>query len=729
MSDDWNLDPYKFPDSQPTGAGRPSAPAPPPPPPPSGPPPAPPPPPPPREDPPPFRADLPTKRRRRNSGGGSMPNLRIWLIVGAVLLILIVGALAGGAGYIYSTYLRDTPDLPSRESLFAVGRAPGIQFQDRNGQMIAARGPRYGERVALTGLPAFVPQAFLAAEDRRFYKHGPIDLHAIARAAWVNWRAGRVEQGGSTLSQQLAKGLFLTPDQTLKRKLQEAQLAWKLEKALTKDEVLELYLNRIFFGANTFGVDGASRTYFGKTAAQLNLSEAALLAALPKAPSRLALNRGMDAALARSHLILARMRTEGWITADQEQSAITNQPRLSPEALRQEGDFGYVLDYATLEAVRIAGPNAPDLVVRLSIDPALQKAAADAVRAGLASEGGKAGVGQGAAIVLANDGSIRALVGGLDYDASPFNRAVQARRQPGSTFKPFVYAAALDKGVLPTDTIVDGPVKFGTWSPENYGGGYRGPVTVETALINSINTVAVKLAQTAGGPAIGALARRFGFTTIPERPDLSVALGAYEVSLLELTSGFQVFQQGGKRLAPSVIESIDSKVGANIYARPAPAPIPVYDISRASMMVRMMEKVVQLGTARRAAFGRPASGKTGTSQNWRDAWFVGFTPDYVAGVWVGNDNDKPMNRIVGGDLPAVIWKRLMVAAHKDLPVRDFDWLLAEVSAQEEPDPRNSFYGVLASEFARARVEAAQDAVAQEPAAPLRPQTEPEGLPY
>jgi penicillin-binding protein 1A len=680
---------------------------------------------PPPIEPPPFRADLPTRR----GGGGRGPNFRAWLIVAAVLLILAVGAAAGGAGYIWSKYLRDTPDLPSRESLFAVGRAPGIQFQDRNGQTIAARGPRYGERVALTGLPPYVPQAFLAAEDRRFYKHGPVDLRAIGRAAWLNWRAGHVVQGGSTLSQQLSKGLFLTPDQTLKRKLQEALLAWRLEKSLSKDEVLELYLNRIFFGANTFGVDGASRTYFGKTAAQLTLPEAALLAALPKAPSRLALNRGMEAALTRSHLILAQMRIEGWITPEQEQSAITNIPHLSPEALKQEGDFGYILDYATLEAVRIAGPNAPDLVVRLSIDPALQKAAADAVRAGLTQEGRRSGASQGAAIVIANDGSIRALVGGTDYDASPFNRAVQARRQPGSTFKPFVYAAALDKGVLPTDEIIDGPVKFGTWSPENYGGGYRGPVTVETALINSINTVAVKLAQQAGGPAIGALARRFGFTTIPERPDLSVALGAYEVSLLELTSGFQVFQQGGKRIVPSVIESIDTQAGANIYSRPAVAAIPVYDMARASMMVRMMRKVVEVGTAKRAAFGRPAAGKTGTSQNWRDAWFVGFTPDYVAGVWVGNDNDKPMNKVVGGDVPAAIWKRMMVFAHKDLPVRDFDWLLAEVTAAEEPDPRNGFYGTLAAEFARARVEAADAAQALTPAEPLRPQAEPEALPY
>ncbi len=710
MSDDWNHDRPRFPDSQPTGAGLRAAP-----------PPAPPP-----EDPPPFRADLPNRRTR---GGKRGSRLAVWLIAAAVLLVLGVGLAAGTAGYVWSTYLRDTPPLPSRETLFAVGRAPGIQFQDRNGQVIATRGPRYGERVSLAGLPVHVPRAFLAAEDRRFYQHGPIDLRGIARAAWMNWRAGRVVQGGSTLSQQLAKDLFLTPDQTLKRKLQEAVFAWRLERDMSKDEVLELYLNRVFFGANTFGVDGASRTYFGKPAANLTIAEAALLAALPKAPSRLALNRGMDAALIRSHLILANMRAEGWITPEEEQSAITNVPRLTSAALKPEGDFGYVLDYATLEAVRVAGANAPDLIVRLSIDSDLQEAAADAVRVSLAQDGRRSGASQAAAIVLANDGGIRALVGGVDYDASVFNRAVQARRQPGSTFKPFVYAAALDKGVMPTDVIVDGPVKFGTWSPENYGGGYRGPVTVETALINSINTVAVKLAQQAGGEEIGALVRRFGFTTIPARPDLSVALGAYEVTLLELTSGFQVFQQGGKRIAPSLIDSIDTQAGTNLYARPVVPPIPVYDIARASMMVRMMKKVVEVGTARRADIGRPAAGKTGTSQNWRDAWFVGFTPDYAAGVWVGNDDDRPMNRVVGGDLPAAIWRRLMAFAHKDLPARDFDWLLDEVSAAEEPDPRNGFYGTLASEFARARVEAEEDAGDVEPPEEFRRRLEPDGPPY
>ena len=710
---DWTLPPYRF-DDKPAGQEPARPPE-------SG---APPPPPPPPEPPPeePFRADL----KHAKAKAKARKALWIWI---PLLVVLVLGLAAAGAGgtYVWFKYLKDTPTLPSRESLFAVNRAPGIRFEDRNGQVIASRGPRYGQRITLAGVPNYVPLAFLAAEDRRFYKHGPIDPYGIARAAWINHRSGRTVQGASTLSQQLAKGLFLTPDRTVKRKLQEMLMAWRLEQVLTKDEVLELYLNRVFFGANTFGVDGASRTYFGKPASQLTLSEAALLASLPKAPSRLALTRDMASALARSRLVLANMRKEGWITAEQESRALDDTPRLSPLAIQDEGDYGWVLDYATSEAVRIAGANAPDLVVRLTIDPRLQHVGVETVRQAIQIGGESAGARQAALLSLSADGAVRAMVGGTDYIESPFNRAVQARRQPGSTFKPFVYAAALEKGVLPTDIRVDGPVQFGDWKPENYAGGYRGPMTVQDALVNSINTVAVKLAQEAGGPAIGDLARRFGITSLPSNPDLSVALGAYEVSLLQLTSGFQVFQQGGLRVQPYVIESIATQGGEPIFNHAAPAtPSSVYDISKASMMVKMMKKVVEVGTAKRAAFGWPAAGKTGTSQNWRDAWFVGFTADYVTGVWVGNDDDRPMNKVVGGDIPASIWRRYMLVAHEGLAVRDFPWLLPDPEPSSSPDPRNGFYETLSAEFARSASELEPAAT---PDSATTPGQAPEQLPY
>ncbi|MBX3479916.1 MAG: PBP1A family penicillin-binding protein [Caulobacter sp.] len=708
MSDDWSLEPFKFPDSTPSESDDAPEPE-------------------PQEEPvrkqkrvkepkPPRERKPPREPRPPREVVSREPfdwdGLRqriwtiitrlkwLWIVLAALFLIGTATAIGGGI-YVWNKYLKDVPDLPDRAALFAVNRAPGIRFLDRQGDLIATRGPRYGDRITLDQLPKHVPQAFLAAEDRRFYHHGALDLYGISRAMVVNWRAGHTVQGGSTITQQLAKGLFLSPEQTMKRKLQEAVMARRLYKVLSRDEILQLYLNRIYFGANTFGIDGASRSYFGKPATELTIGEAALLASLPKAPSRLALNKNMGAALQRSHLVLDRMRREGWITREQEQEALDNPPQLSPKALMTEGDLGYLLDYATTEAVKIAGENAPDLTVRLTIDSNLQKVGAETVRKVLATDGVKAKASQAALLSLGTDGAIRAMVGGVDFDAAPFNRAVQAKRQPGSTFKPFVYAAALEKGLLPKDIRVDGPVKFGDWEPENYGGKYRGPVTIEEALAKSINTVAVKVGEEVGGPAIGEISRRFGFTTIPARPDLSVALGSYEVNLLELVSAFQVFQQAGQRVQPYIIDSIVTQDGQPVYSRSQRAPTPVYDLANASMMVNMLKGVVTHGTGTRAAFGRPAAGKTGTSQNYRDAWFIGFTPDIVTGVWVGNDNDTPMERVAGGGMPTTIWRQYMVAAHKGLPVRDFDWQVPDPEPETEPDPRNGFYEGVALDFNRA----------------------------
>ena len=702
---DWNLEPYRFPDSKPTPAEPEPTPL-------DG----------PEET---FRADLPREKpkkarkapkqkapkppkppkpprppRRRGPMGPMRFGWVLWTL--GVLVVVALLAALGGAIYVQRVYLKDIPPLPAREELYAINRAPAIRFFDKTGAQIAIRGPKYGDRVSLEQLPDYVPKAFLAAEDKRFYKHGPVDPIGILRAAVANWRAGRVVQGGSTLSQQLAKSLFLTPDQTLKRKIQEAVMAMRLEKALSKDEILELYINRTFFGASTFGIDGASRTYFGKPASQLTLSEAALLASLPKAPSRMALNRNMAGALARQRLVLENMRAEGWITDQDEQAAIADTPKLSPIALANDGDMGYALDYATNEVLKLVGPNSPDLLVRLTIDPRLQATGGNVLRQVVGSAGSNGGASQGALLAMSSEGAIRAMVGGLDYNQSVFNRAVQARRQPGSSFKPFVYAAALEKGVMPTDVRVDGPVKFGDWQPENYGGGYRGAVTIETALALSINTVAVKLAQETGGRAISELARRFGLTTIPPNPDLSVALGAYEVPLIEMVSGFQVFQGGGNRVTPYIVDEIKTVAGAPVFLHQTSNPVPTYDIARASMMVKMMKRVIAPGgTGSRADFGRPAAGKTGTSQNWRDAWFIGFTPDYIAGVWVGNDDEKPMNRLTGGVVSAEIWRRFMMVAHENLPARDFDWLMPDPVPETEADPRNAFYEELSSDFAAA----------------------------
>ena len=648
----------------------------------------------------PPEADLtgsPSKGKR--SGRSLLRAVLKWSVV-AMLVLVVAGVIAAGVAWnhISKTYLQDLPQVPTRQEIYASTRAPAIKFYDMNGQFIASRGPQYGENVRLGALPDYVPKAFLAAEDRRFYQHGAVDPWAIARAARANHKAGRVVEGGSTITQQLAKGMFLSPEQNLKRKIQEAALAYKLEQMLTKDEVLELYLDRIYFGANTFGLDGASRTYFGKPATQLNLSEAALLASLPKAPSRMALHRNMDKALQRQRLVLERMRGENWISDAEMRAALAAPPKLAATALANEGDNGYLIDYAQAEVLRMVGQNSPDLNVTLTVDPRLQSAGAQVLRRIIEVDGKASGASQGAMIALDSTGAIRTMVGGVDYTKSVFNRAVQAKRQPGSSFKPFIYAAALEKGVLPTDTRVDEPVKIGGWEPKNYGGKYAGAVTVESALARSLNTVAVKLGEEVGPAAIANLAGRFGITTLPPNPNLSVSLGAYEVPLIEMTSAYQVFQQAGNRLRPYIVAQIQTTDGQVIYTHQTSSPVPAYDIHWASMMVKMMQKVVTAGTGTRANFGRPAAGKTGTSQNFRDAWFIGFTPDYVAGVWVGNDDDRPMNQVTGGQVAAAIWKDYMVTAHMNLPSREFEWLLPDPEPVYEDDPRNGFYEGLAYDF-------------------------------
>jgi penicillin-binding protein 1A len=344
-------------------------------------------------------------------------------------------------------------------------------------------------------------------------------------------------------------------------------------------------------------------------------------------------------------------------------------------------------------------------VVRLTIDPRLQGAAADIVRRVMKGEGRRARAEQAALIALDKDGAIRALVGGVDHSFSPFDRAVQARRQPGSAFKPFVFAAALDAGVRPGDIRRDAPVRLGPWSPQNFGGGYRGNVTVEEALVRSINTVSVRLAQEARPEKIGELAYRFGFERVPRRPELSVALGAYEVSLMELAGGYQVFQRGGRRFPPYLVERITTAEGRMLFERRPSSALQVYDPGHARQMVQMLQGVVDRGTGRRAAFGRPAAGKTGTSQDFRDAWFVGFTPDWVAGVWVGNDDNRPMNRVTGGDLPAEIWRRFMIEAHSKSPAHAFAptplspaEAPAEAEADDLGDQRGGFYSELSDAF-------------------------------
>jgi penicillin-binding protein 1A len=639
-----------------------------------------------------IRADLDHAQERRRRRRRAV----VFVTAGAAaLVVLLLGV------WLWRYAFADLPPTPDATGIARANRPPSVVFLDRNGTEIGRRGPNAGEVLRLADLPAYTPRAFLAAEDRRFYGHGGIDALGVARAAWVDLRERRIVEGGSTITQQIARTLFLSPEQTVRRKLQEAVLALRIEDRMGKDDILKLYLNRIYFGAGAYGIEAAARTYFGKPARSLTLSEAALLAALPKAPSRLDPTNNFAAALTRSRLVLARMRREGWISAAEEAEARRNPPVLAREPEREEA-FGYVLDRAASEVRTLAPRATQDLVVRLSIDADLQREAQAAVRETVAQNGGL-GATQAALIALGRQGAILALVGGVDHRDSPFDRSVQALRQPGSAFKPFVYAAALDAGVGPGDVRRDAPVAFGAWRPKNAGGGYAGEVTVTQALARSINTVSVKLADEAGPERVARLARSFGMGSIPPRPNLSIALGTYEVRLVDLVSAYQVFQQGGFRHAPHLIEQLALPDGRILWTRPAIAPAPVYDAARARQMVAMMQTVIDEGTGRRAGLGRPAAGKTGTTQNNRDAWFVGFTPDVTAGVWVGDDAGRSMQAVAGADAPALLWRRFMLRAHAGLPVRGFDdpppAAPAVPRAKGADDPRVAFYGDLARSFA------------------------------
>ena len=631
----------------------------------------------------PIRADLAQARQNRQQ--------RLVQIAVAVALGIGLSAVVLTV-WIWRIAFAELPAIPGKEALWSLNRPPGITFLDTSGQVMGLRGFRHGPPAPLNRLPPYLPKAFLAAEDQRFYQHHGVDLRSILRAAKADVVAHRVVQGGSTLTQQIARGIFLTPDQTLTRKLQEAALALRIDSLMSKDEILDLYLNRIYFGSGAYGVEAASHTLFNTSASEVNLSEAALLAALPKAPSRRdASSNTLHSAMRRSQWVLHRMARAGWISTAQLQDALAHPPVLAPEP-QGEVDYGYVFDVAQAEARRLAHGASPDLVVRLTIDPRLQAEAVRAVRTGVAAAGGR-GVTEGALVALGPEGEVLAMVGGLDHRESAFNRANQARRQPGSAFKPLVYAAAFETGVTPEDMVKDAPVSIDGYAPSNADRGFLGDITITQAIVRSVNTAAVRIAHQVGPDKIARLARRFGVMGLPDNPALSIALGAYEVSLLDITGAYQVFQTGGRQTTPFLVDQVSNARGDLIWRRNPVLPTPIYDDHRAGQMVSILRQVIDspAGTGRRARLDRPAAGKTGTSQNYRDAWFIGFTPDFVAGVWVGDDHDRPMRGVTGGEVPALIWRDFMLAAHKGLAPREFP-------NSPGADPRAPFYRILSREF-------------------------------
>lgn len=608
-----------------------------------------------------FRADVDAANDNR------LREKRKWILT----TVFVFAALVLMGYWQAQSYLfRGLPDLPDKSAMWELNLQPNQTLKDQNGATIGHRGPYVGRPLLIAEMPDYLPAAFLAIEDERFYEHAGIDRKAIFRAFFENTRAGRTVQGGSTLTQQLVKNMVLTPEKTYRRKFQEMWLSYEMEEELTKPEILSLYLNRIELGNRAFGVEAASNRYFGKSATDITLSEAAMLAGLPKAPSRYDPSRNYDQALERSHLVLSRMVENGLITAEQAQEA-RDTPPVIIEDVELDIDpaiIGHVFDMIAERAQELVGSGQRDLIITTTLNTDMQKTAFEALTRVVAENEKSRKVSNGAIVTLENKtGRILALVGGRDYGQSKFNRAAQAQRQPGSSFKAFVYAAALENGLTPGTVRIDQPTTIGGWTPENYTKRYRGPMTLRQALKLSINTIAAQVAAEIGPVKVAQFAERMGITS-PMRATYSLALGSSEVTLVDLTGAYMVFANEGIRKTPYLIETIKNTRGETLYTRQETTPARAYAVAYARQISTMLQDVVETGTGRGAQLpGREVAGKTGTSQDYRDAWFIGYTQQYVTGVWLGNDDNSPTNKVTGGLLPADVWVQQMREIHKDLP--------------------------------------------------------------
>ncbi len=598
-------------------------------------------------------ARVPTSRKRDRSRIG---RAIYWSAVGAIWLLIAAAAATVWIG----------AHLPAVHSLEIPKRPPSIRIVDLHGRPLAVRGDMYGTPVTLQSLPRYVPQAFIAIADRRFYSHYGSDPVGVARAAYANVLRRGVAQGGSTITQQLAKNLFLTPERTLTRKIQEVVLALWLEHKFSKTEILELYLNRVYFGAGAYGIEAAAQRYFAKPATRLSLAEAAVLAGIVRAPSRLAPSSNPQGAEQRAQLVLAAMVDLKFATGGMAKMAMVEPARAVRTA--DAGSVNYVADWIMDVLDDLVGRVEQDIVVQTSIDQSLQTAAEKALVEELERSGTKAGVGQGAIVSMSPDGAVRAMVGGRSYGESQFNRAVAAKRQPGSAFKPFVYLTAIERGLTPDTVREDKPINVKGWRPENYSREYFGQVPLRQALAYSLNTVSVRLTLEFGPPAVVRTAHRLGIASKLE-PNASLALGTSEVSVIELVSAYAAFANGGFSTSPYVVEHIRTADGKTLYLHQPANLGRIVEARYVAAMNAMMHETLATGTARRAELaGWNAAGKTGTSQDFRDAWFVGYTSHLVTGVWLGNDDGTPTRKTTGGGMPVDIWTRFMRQAHQGVAV-------------------------------------------------------------
>ena len=603
---------------------------------------------------PPSKSRTSKKKKTKSFG---LFAVAYWGSVAAIWVCLALGTLL----FYYSVTLPD----PLLAGLKNQGQA--IRVLAKDGSLIAERGLSQ-HYVRLDRLPEPVVQAVLAIEDRRFYSHFGFDPIGFVRAMVANVRAGRFVQGGSTITQQLAKNLFLNSERTFSRKFREMGLALWLETRFEKDQILELYLNRVYFGAQAYGIDQAARRYFGKRAPDLTLSEGAMLAGLLKAPSRLNPKRNFGAAKKRAELVLAAMKRADFISALTAKTAA-----LSPARLRKRHlpiNSNYIADWIAELVPEYVSDLSSDIVVETTIDPLLQRRANRAVVSHLKRVGKGRRVPQAAMVMLGPDGAVRALVGGRDYQKSQFNRAVHSLRQTGSVFKPVVYLAALEAGFKRSSLVYDRPTRFRDWQPKNYKNKYRGPIALEVALAHSSNVVAVKLLGTVGVAKTIETARRLGLKGVLKK-DLSLALGTSEQSLLQMTAAYAPFANGGRGVMPFVIKNVRTAQGKQLYKRRNVSLPQVVRADHVNEMNKMLRAVVTKGSGRQARIVSASghhdfAGKTGTTQKLRDGWFVGFSAYYVTGVWVGNDDGRAMRHVTGGGLPAAIWSEAMSHAHSGL---------------------------------------------------------------
>ncbi|MFI4936122.1 MAG: transglycosylase domain-containing protein [Caulobacterales bacterium] len=576
-----------------------------------------------------------------------------WTVVlGVWGLIFIVGFLA-----VFAT------DLPDTSKLYDVKRQPSISYLDRSGALVSVRGSQDSPPVDIDQLPPYVPAAFVAIEDRQFYHHFGFNPWGMIRSEAFNLgHPGAPLRGGSTITQQLARNLFLTPAQSIRRKTQELILAVWLETKFSKKQILALYLNRVNFGGGAYGIEAASQRYFNKPAAQLTLGEAALLAATMKGPTRYNPAANSDRAAKRATVVIDEMLRMGAITASQRDAAFAQPVHVSATLASQRAQ--YFTDWLDAQVRALLGKEpTEDIVVETTLDLPIQAAAEQALRTGVAGHLGQ-GVQQGALVALDGEGRIRAYVGGASYADSQFDRATQAQRQAGSAFKPFVYLTAMEAGRTPNDPVVDEPLTIGDWQPKNYTGKYLGPITLQTALAQSINTVAARLANDVGTTNVAATAHRLGITS-QIQTDPSMALGAVEVSPIEMAQAYDAFANGGYRVHAYGIERIRTASGQVLYDHGVEKTAQVSVIGSPALpeMNQMLRQVIAAGTGARAKVGGyDLAGKTGTTSDYRDAWFIGYTGGFVAAVWVGRDDNTSMKRVTGGGAPAEIWRNFMTAA-------------------------------------------------------------------